>query len=163
MPLTAIPVLLPLALLALTAVTLQAGPQADPSSTAYVQATVVDANPSAGTLGFVTASGRSRVARIEGGARARVPNLRAGDEVILTLAGPAERPTITGVKVSRLAAAAPGPDPAAAAAMVPGVPSRPSWPNPYSRINPGLPFRPSRAARTPGIPGGGTLNVMPVG
>jgi hypothetical protein len=36
--------------------------------------------------------------------------------------------------------------------------SRPSWPNPYSRINPGLPLRPARAAQTRG----GTLNLMPV-
>jgi hypothetical protein len=153
-------VALPAAVLALSSVALGAEPQADPPSVAYVQATIADPNPSTGTLGFVSASGRVRVARVGGVARASLPNLRAGDEVILTLEGPAERPVITSMKVSRVVPAAPAAEPLAAAATVTAGPSRPSWPNPYSRLNPGLPFHPTRAARVAATPGGGTLSVM---
>src|SRR5216117_1762568 len=137
------PVLLPTGVLMLAAVALGAEPQAGVPTVAYVQATIAEPNPSAGFLGFVSASGRARVARVGATARASLAGLRPGDEVILTLEGPADRPVITAVKVSRLVPAAPAAQPVAMAAgltLPTGMPisSRPSWPNPYSRINPGL-------------------------
>lgn len=125
---------------------------------AYVQATIMAPDPAAGSFGFVTASGRSRTARATGRALASLRSLQPGDEVILTLEGPADRPVATSIKVSR---AVPPPAPAEPVAgpyaWTQAVPSRPSWPNPYSRINPGLPGRPARNApsRT------GTLSVLP--
>ena len=153
------------ALAAPVPVTVGADPQSSTPSVAYVQATISEPNPSAGSIGFVTASGRARVAPVAAAARGRVPNLRPGDEVILTLEGSAERPIITNVKVSRLApgpvaaeAGAPASAPALPA-MIPGS-SRPSWPNPYSRINPGLPMAPARGRAA--LPRrAGTLSVMP--
>ena len=125
---------------------------------AYVQATVVEPNAGAGSLAYVTASGQSRVARARGRALASLPNLRPGDEVILTVEGALERPVVTSVKVSRVV---PAPSPAETLAgpyaWTQTVPSRPSWPNPYSRINPGLPLHPAPRAATQG----GTLSVMP--
>jgi hypothetical protein len=129
-------------------------------SVAYIQATVAEPNAAAGTLGFVNASGQSRVLRARGRALASLPNLRPGDEAILTLEGPAGHSIVTAVKVSRVVPAAPPAETfdspyAQAMAM---TPSRPSWPNPYSRINPGLPMRPARAARLRA----GTLSMIPV-
>jgi len=161
------PVLLAAAALALTAVALGAEPQTGPPTIAYVQATVTEPNGSAGSLAFVSASGRARVARVGGAARASLAGLRPGDEVILTLEGTADRPIITAVKVSRLVAALPAAGMTglaavpAAPAVVPGS-SRPSWPNPYSRINPGLPTPPARG-RAGLAPRRGTLSVMPAG
>ena len=156
--------ILPSGVILLAAGVLAADPQAESAAISYVQATVSEPNPQTGSLGFVTASGRARAARVSGAARARLANLRPGDEVILTLEGPAERPVITGVKVSSVV---PAPAPEATAGittaampMVGGVPSRPSWPNPYSRINPGLPPRPTRMPRG-GAARVGTLSVMP--
>jgi hypothetical protein len=148
-----------LAVLALApALTGTAGAQI--GAVAYVQATIVEPNPAAASIGFVTASGRSRTARATGRALASLRNLRPGNEVILTLEGPADRPVATSVKVSRVAAPPPPPPPETLAgpyAWTQMVPSRPSWPNPYSRINPGLPGRPARAPRTRG----GAPSVMP--
>ena len=125
---------------------------------AYVQATIVAPNPAAGSIGFVTASGRSRTARATGAALASLRNLRPGDEVILILEGPADRPVATSVKVSRVVPPPPPPETVAGPyAWTQTVPSRPSWPNPYSRINPGLPGRPARTAPSRV----GTLSVMP--
>jgi hypothetical protein len=161
------PALIPAAVLVLAGSALAQGQTGAPA-VAYVQATVAEPKPSTGSLGYVTASGRPRVARVAGAARTRLANLRVGDEVILTLEGPDERAVITAVKVSQLTAAAPAAEPTAAFGAVPvvsgmtGVPSRPSWPNPYSRINPGLPFHPTRAARV-ARPAGGTLSVIPAG
>jgi hypothetical protein len=125
---------------------------------AYVQATVVEPNAGAGSLSYVTASGQSRVARARGRALASLQNLRPGDEVILALEGALDRPVVTSVNVSRVV---PAPPPAETTAnpyaWTQTVPSRPSWPNPYSRINPGLPFRPAPRPATRG----GTLTVMP--
>jgi hypothetical protein len=151
--------ILPLAVVLVLGPAVGAEAQTGAPSVAYVQATVTESNPAAGSLGFVTASGRTRMLRASGSALLRVPNLRPGDEVILTLEGPSDRPIVTAVKVSGLVAAAPSMEPAsqyAQAMMLPGA-SRPSWPNPYSRINPGLPMRPTRAARARG----GTFSVMP--
>jgi hypothetical protein len=150
----------------LTAVILTLGlasiPTVAPAQTAavaYVQATVVEPKPGDGSLDFVTASGRPKTARVRGRALAGLPNLQPGDEVILTLEGPAERPVVTSMKVSRVAPAPPPVETLASPyAWTTTVSSRPSWPNPYSRINPGLPLRPARAARVRG----GTLSVMPV-
>lgn len=131
--------------------------QAQPA-VAYVQATIAEPSPAARSLAFVTASGRSRVAPARGRALAILPNLRPGDEVILTLEGPPGRAVVTSVKVSR---AVPAPPPvetlASPYAWTTMAPSRPSWPNPYSRINPGLPLRPARAPRARG----GALDLMP--
>jgi hypothetical protein len=131
---------------------------AQSGAVAYVQATIVQPNPAAGSLGFVTASGRSRTARATGGALASLRNLQPGDEVILTLEGPADRPVATSIKVSRVVPPPPPPEtlagPYAWTAM---ASSRPSWPNPYSRINPGLPGRPARTSPSRA----GTLSVMP--
>jgi hypothetical protein len=150
---------LPGAMLMLTALALGAEPQVDAPAVAYVQATVAEPSPTTGTLGFVTASGRAGEARVGGAARARLASLRPGDEVILTLEGS----VITSVKLSRLAQAAPSAEAVETAPMViPGA-SRPSWPNPYSRINPGLPMRPTRVSRAGITPGRGTLSVMPAG
>lgn len=130
------------------------------TAVSYVQATIAEADAGTGSLGYVTASGRPRVARVAGAARARLASLRPGDEVILTIEGPQDRPVVTGLKVSSVVPAAAAVDPAAVAQapVMVGVPSRPSWPNPYSRLNPGLPFHPTRAERKPNA---GTLNVMP--
>jgi len=130
----------------------------DTGTVAYVQATIMAPNPAAGSFGFVTASGRSRTARATGAALASLRNLRPGDEAILTLEGPADQPVATSIKVSRVVPPPPAPDTAGSPyAWTQTVSSRPSWPNPYSRINPGLPGRPARAnpSRT------GTLSVMP--
>jgi hypothetical protein len=146
--------LAPLALAAFTA----RPAHAESGAVAYVQATIVAPNPTAGSIGFVTASGQSRTARATGDALASLRNLRPGDEVILTLQGPADRPVATSVKVSRVVPPPPPPETMTSPyAWTQTVPSRPSWPNPYSRINPGLPGRPARApqSRT------GTLSVMP--
>jgi hypothetical protein len=152
-------VLLPAAVLMLTAVAIGAEPQVGAPAVAYVQATVAEPSPTTGSLGFVTASGRAGEARVGGAARARLASLRPGDEVILTLEGS----IITSVKVSRLAQAAPAAEAVEAAPMViPGA-SRPSWPNPYSRINPGLPMRPTRVGRAGITAGRGMLSVMPAG
>jgi hypothetical protein len=151
-------VTLPLVVLVLGAAAARGEPQTG-GSVAYVQATVTEASPAAGSLGFVTASGRARILRTSGSALTRVPNLRPGDKVILTLEGPPDRPVVTAVKVSQLVPAPPAAEAAgqyAQAMVMPGA-SRPSWPNPYSRINPGLPMRPTRGAR----PARGTLSVMP--
>jgi hypothetical protein len=124
---------------------------------AYVQATIVAPNAAAGSIGFMTASGQSRTARATGAALASLRNLRPGDEVILRLEGPADRAVATSVKVSSVAPPQPAPDAATSPyAWTQTVPSRPSWPNPYSRINPGLPGRPARGAQR-----GGTFSVMP--
>jgi hypothetical protein len=150
---------LPGAMLMLTAVAVGAEPQVDAPAVAYVQATVAEPSPSTGSLGFVTASGRAREARVGGSACARLASLRPGDDVILTLEGS----VITSVQVSRLAQAAPAADAVETAPMVMPGASRPSWPNPYSRINPGLPMRPARVGRAGSTPGRGTLSVMPAG
>jgi hypothetical protein len=128
---------------------------------AYVQATVVEPNAAAGSLGFVTAGGRSRTARASGSALASLSRLQPGDEAILTLEGPADRPVVTAVKVSRVVPPPPPPETLASpyAWTQTMVPSRPSWPNPYSRINPGLPMRPARAPRGRA----GALTVVPAG
>ena len=106
----------------------------------------MEPNPAAGSLGFVTAGGRSRTARASGRALDSLRNLRPGDEAILTLEGPADRPVVTSVRVSRVVPPPPPPEALASPyAWTQMVPSRPSWPNPYSRINPGLPPRPARA------------------
>ena len=132
--------------------------QADPA-VSYVQATVAEPNPGARSLAFVTASGRSGVARARGRALASLSNLRPGDEVILTLEGPSDRPVVTSIKVSRVVPAPPPVETLASPyAWTTMASSRPSWPNPYSRINPGLPLRPTRAPRARG----GMLNLMPV-
>ena len=148
-----LPVLLVAALAAASATAAHAQ-----SAVAYVQATIAEPNPATGALAFVTASGQSRVARARGRALASLPQLRPGDEVILTIEGPSERPVVTSVKVSRTV---PAPPPAETLgspyAWTATASSRPSWPNPYSRINPGLPLRPARAPLTRG----GTLNLMP--
>jgi hypothetical protein len=142
----------------LTAVALGAEPQVGTPTVAYVQATVAEPNPSAESLSFVSASGRASVARVGGAARSSLSNLRVGDEVILTLEGS----VITAVKVSRLVQPAAAAEAVAAVPMViPGA-SRPSWPNPYSRINPGLPIAPARGRAGP-TRGRGTLSVMPAG
>jgi hypothetical protein len=126
---------------------------------AYVQATIMAADPAAGSIGFMTASGRSRTARATGSALVSLRNLQPGDEVILTLEGPADRPVATSVKVSRVEPPPPAPGTLTSPyAWTQTVPSRPSWPNPYSRINPGLPGRPARAPQSRA----GTLSVMPV-
>lgn len=131
---------------------------AENGAVAYVQATIMAPNPAAGSFGFVTASGRSRTARATGSALASLRNLRPGDEVILTLEGPAERPVATSIKVSRVVPPPPPPETATSPyAWTQTVPSRPSWPNPYSRINPGLPGRPARTSSSRA----GTLSVMP--
>jgi hypothetical protein len=132
--------------------------RAESRTIAYVQATIVEPDPTAGSLGFVTAGGRSRTARASGPALASLRNLQPGDEAILTLEGPADRPVVTSVKVSRVVPPPPPPDTLASPyAWTQMVPSRPSWPNPYSRMNPGLPLRPTRArAARPG-----TLTVVP--
>ena len=125
---------------------------------AYVQATIMAPDPAAGSFGFVTASGRSRTARATGRALASLRNLRPGDEVILTLEGPADRPVATSITVSRVVPPPPPPETVGGPyAWTQAVPSRPSWPNPYSRINPGLPGRPARPAQSRA----GTLSVMP--
>jgi hypothetical protein len=148
-----LPVLLLAALAAATA-----SPAKAQSAVAYVQATIAEPSPAAGALAFVTASGRSRVARARGRALASLPHLRPGDEVILTLEGPSERPVVTSVKVSRTVPAPPPMESLASPyAWTATASSRPSWPNPYSRINPGLPLRPARAPLTRG----GTLDLMP--
>jgi hypothetical protein len=153
------------ALVAPAAVTVGADPQSAAPSVAYVQATISEPDPSGRSLGFVTASGRARVAPVAAAARGRLGSLRPGDEVILTLEGSAERPVITGVKVSRLTPGAPVAEAGAPAgapappAMIPGS-SRPSWPNPYSRLNPGLPMAPARG-RAALARRAGTLSVMP--
>lgn len=135
--------------------------QSEVLSVAYIQATVATPDPAAGSLEFVSASGHSRVLRARGRALASLPNLRPGDDVILTVEGPVSRRVVTAVKVSRVVPAPPPEQalgsPYAQATMM--TSSRPSWPNPYSRINPGLPLRPARAARARG----GTLTVMPAG
>jgi hypothetical protein len=142
--------------LSLTATPTEAAAQS--AAVAYVQATVVEANPGRGSLGFVTASGRSRTARAHGRALSSLPHLQPGDEVILTIEGPAERPVVTSVKVSRTVPAPPPTETLGSPyAWTATVSSRPSWPNPYSRINPGLPLRPARAP----LSRGGTLNLMP--
>jgi hypothetical protein len=131
---------------------------ADSGAVAYVQATIMTPDPAAGSFGFVTASGRSRSARATGSALASLRNLQPGDEVILTLEGPADRPVATSIKVSRVVPPPPPPEPVAGPyAWTQTVPSRPSWPNPYSRINPGLPGRPARTSPSRA----GTLSVMP--
>ena len=91
------PILLPAAVLMQTAIALGAEPQAG-EPVAYVQATISEPDPAGGSLGFVSASGRARVARVGGAARSSLSKLRVGDEVILTLEGS----VITAVKVSRL-------------------------------------------------------------
>ena len=132
--------------------------RAQSSAVAYVQATIMAPDPAAGSFGFVTASGRSRTARATGRALASLRNLQPGDEVNLTLEGPADRPVATSIKVSRVVPPPPPPEPVAGPyAWTQAVPSRPSWPNPYSRINPGLPGRPARPAQSRS----GTLSVMP--
>jgi len=144
-----------------TAVGAAPAPQVETAAVAYVQATVVEPNPAAGSLGFVSAGGQSRVVRAGGRALASLPNLRPGDDVILVLEGPATRPVVTAVKMARPAPAMPAAETVTspyAQAMTTSS-SRPSWPNPYSRINPGLPLRPARAPRARG----GTLTVMPAG
>ena len=131
---------------------------AESGALAYVQATILAPNPAAGSIGFVTASGRSQTARATGSALASLRNLRPGDEVILTLEGPSDRPVATSVKVSRVVAPPPAPETMAGPyAWTQMAGSRPSWPNPYSRINPGLPGRPARSAQSRA----GTLSVMP--
>jgi len=147
------------ALVVLAAVATAVNPaQAQTVPVAYVQATVVEPNAGAGSLAYVTASGQSRVARARGRALGSLSNLRPGDEVILTLEGALDRPVVTSVKVSRVVPAPPPAETAAGPyAWTQTVPSRPSWPNPYSRINPGLPFRPAPRPATQG----GTLSVMP--
>ena len=148
-----------LQVLVLAATVVAAGPaQGQTASVAYVQATVVEPNAATGSLGYVTASGRSRVARARGSALDSLPDLRPGDEVILTLEGALDRPVVTSVKVSRVVPTAPPAETLTSPyAWTQTVPSRPSWPNPYSRINPGLPLRPTRGPRAQG----GTLTVMP--
>jgi hypothetical protein len=147
------------ALVVLAAAATAANPaQGQTVPVAYVQATVVEPNAAAASLAYVTASGQSRMARARGRALASLPNLRPGDEVILTLEGALDRPVVTSVTVSRVVPAPPPAETVAGPyAWTQTVPSRPSWPNPYSRINPGLPLRPAPRAATRG----GTLTVMP--
>jgi hypothetical protein len=131
---------------------------AEGGAVAYVQATIMAPDPSTGSFGYVTASGRSRTARATGSALASLRHLRPGDEVILTLEGPAERPVATSIKVSRVVPPPPPPETVTSPyAWTQTVPSRPSWPNPYSRINPGLPGRPVRTSQSRA----GTLTVIP--
>jgi hypothetical protein len=147
------------ALVVLAAAAATANPaQGQTVPVAYVQATVVEPNAGAGSLAYVTASGQSRVARARGRALASLPNLRPGDEVILALEGALDRLVVTSVTVSRVVPAPPPAETMASPyAWTQTVPSRPSWPNPYSRINPGLPLRPAPRPATRG----GTLTVMP--
>lgn len=156
-------------LLALITAAVTSALSAEAGATTYVQATVVHPNAGAGSLAFVTASGRSHVARAHGAALGTLRNLRPGDEVILTLEGPAGAPAVSAIKVSQVV---PGPPPVEAQglagpyAWTQAVASgRPSWPNPYSRINPGLPGRPPQRWAAPrgtfSSISGGTLTVMP--
>jgi hypothetical protein len=146
----------PVFVLAATAAAATARAQTGP--VAYVQATITAPDAATGSLGYMDASGRSRVARVSGPAAASLPNLRPGDEVILTVEGPSDRSVVTSVKVSRVVPAPPPPQPVVGPyAWTQTVSSRPSWPNPYSRINPGLPLRPGRRPAT----ASGTLTVVP--
>ena len=125
------------------------------SSVTFVQATIVAPDAGTQTLGFVDASGRSRSHRVTAEVAARFGRLRAGDEVILVLAG--SEPVVQEVRLSQAArevAEAAARDVAEAAAseepatspwtVVPPEQMRVTWPNPYSRFYRGA--RPARRA-----------------
>jgi hypothetical protein len=113
------------------------------SSVTFVQAVVTAPDPVSQTLGYVDASGRSRSHRVSGDVAPRLGRLRAGDQVIVVLAG--RDPVVQDVRLSQAAPSAPAAaaesDPATAEpaaspwTVVPPEQMRPTWPNPYSRFH----------------------------